>query len=81
KVLTILNGNRAKAYHFSDFQTENVLRDLYGGNELLLVGDQNFITVFALDEDTVNLAFEYAFAAGNGAIVLTDNEGHEWNVF
>ncbi|WP_431125566.1 DUF3179 domain-containing protein [Flagellimonas flava] len=81
KVLAILNGNRAKAYQFSDFQSENVLRDLYGGNELLLVGNQNFITVFALDEDTVNLEFEYAFAAGNGAIVLTDNEGNEWNVF
>lgn len=81
KVLAILNGNRAKAYQFSDFQSENILRDLYGGNELLLVGNQNFITVFALDGDTVNLEFEYVFAVDNGGIILTDNEGNEWNVF
>ncbi|MCL6267708.1 DUF3179 domain-containing protein [Flagellimonas myxillae] len=81
KVLAILDGNRAKAYQFSDFETDNVFRDTYGGNELLLVGNQDFITVFALESDMVNLEFEYAFNAENGAVVLTDNEGNEWNVF
>nr|WP_299387774.1 DUF3179 domain-containing protein [Allomuricauda sp.] len=81
KVLAVLHGPDAKAYRFSDFESKHVFRDVFGTRELLLVGNQKFMTVFELTGDTGNLTFEYVFGDAGSDVVLQDGEGNEWNVF
>lgn len=79
RVHTILKNSKAKVYQFSIFTTNNVIKDFFEGDEYLIVGNNEFIVSFILDETTSGLNFEYAY--NTTEIILTDNEGNNWNIF
>lgn len=80
RVLAIVDGKNAKAYRFSSFTSQNILKNSFNGKNYLLVGNPNFIVSFELESNTINLQFEYVYN-GVSEIVLKDNEGNSWNVF
>jgi len=79
RVHAIINENNAKVYTFSNFQSNNIIRDSFFGKNYLIVGNDNFIVSFELIGDLSMLNFEYVY---NGSeILLNDNEGNQWNIF
>ncbi len=79
RVHAIIDDDKVKAYQFNVFGSGNTIKDVFGGKEILLVGDATTIVSFELDSGTNSLEFEYAF---NGSeAFFTDNEGTVWNVF
>lgn len=79
RVHAILNENKAKVYTFSNFQSNNIIKDSFFGKNYLIVGNEKFIVSFELNNDLSNLNFQYVF---NGSeILLNDNEGNQWNIF
>lgn len=79
RVHAIISETDAKVYRFSDFQSNNIIRDSFKGENYLIVGNPNFIVSFNLAGDVSILNFEYVH---NGSeILLNDNEGNQWNVF
>ncbi|NCO62379.1 MAG: DUF3179 domain-containing protein [Flavobacteriales bacterium] len=79
RVLAIVDGDDSKAYRFSSFISQNIIKDSFKSKNYMLVGNPNFIVSFELDANTEELIFEYVY---NGSeILLKDNEGSEWNVF
>ncbi len=81
RVHAIVDGGDAKAYRFSNFTSNNnIIRDAYKGKNYLIVGNANFITSFELTGELSMLNFEYAHN-GSSEILVSDNEGNEWNVF
>lgn len=80
RVLAIVDGKNAKAFRFSSFTSQNILKNSFKGKNYLIVGNPNFIVSFELESNTINLEFEYVYN-GVSEIVLKDNEGNSWNVF
>ncbi len=79
RVHAIVDGPDAKAYRFSDFTSDNIIRDSYKGKNYLIVGNANFIVSFELMGEQTMFDFEYVH---NGSeLLVRDNEGNEWNVF
>ncbi len=79
RVHAIVDGSDAKAYRFSDFTSNNIIRDTYKGKNYLIVGNANFIVSFELMGEQTMSDFEYVH---NGSeLLVKDNEGNEWNVF
>jgi len=79
RVHSIINDDKAKVYKFSAFGNGNVLRDVYQGKDILLVGDNTTIVSFELDGSSGSLDFEYDYNGSEG--FFKDNEGTIWNVF
>ena len=79
RVHAIIVANFAKVYRFNKFENGKVLRDLIKNSNYIVVGNQDFIVSFELDDSTNNLEFAYSF--NNTEIILTDNEGNSWNIF
>ncbi len=79
RVHAIVDGSDAKAYRFSDFTSNNIIRDTYKEKNYLIVGNANFIVSFELIGEQTMFDFEYVH---NGSeLLVKDNEGNEWNVF
>jgi len=83
KVLAVLDDSDAKVYRFSDFSTENIIKDSFKGKDYMLVGNTNFMFAYELSADLNNLNFTYIFGRNgeDSDTVLEDNEGNKWNVF
>lgn len=79
RVLTIVDGDDAKAYRFNSFSSSPIIRDTFKGKEHLLVGNEDFLLSFELEEDKAALEFEYIFDGSD--IILADNEGNQWDIF
>jgi hypothetical protein len=79
RVLAIVSGGQAKVYRFSDFQSDNIIKDSFNGEDYLIVGNPNFIMSFKLTDDLSTLNFEYVF--NNSELLLSDNEGNQWDIF
>jgi hypothetical protein len=80
RVHAIIDAERAKAFRFFDFETTNVVKDVFQGKNYLIVGNQNFMTSFELNASQNELEYDYIFDGSSGAIV-EDSEGTQWNVF
>jgi len=80
RVHAIIIGGFAKAYQFSDFETSNVIKDVFRDRNYLLVGNANFMASFELDAAQDMLDFEYIFD-GTSDAVLQDNQGTQYNIF
>lgn len=79
RVHAIISENQAKAYRFSNFQSNNIIRDTFMGKNYLIVGNANFIVSFELIGEFSMLNFEYVY---NGSeILVNDSEGNQWNIF
>ena len=79
RVHAIIVENFAKVYRFNKFENGKVLRDIIKNNNYIIVGNQDFIVSFELDDSMNNLEFTYSF--NNTELILTDNEGNNWNIF
>ena len=79
RVHTIIADNSAIVYRFLNFGTGLVLKDTFAGKNIIVVGNQDFIVSFELDESNNNLEFAYSYE--DTEIILKDNEGNNWNLF
>lgn len=79
RVLTIVDGNKARVYRFEDLMIQNIIRDSFEGKNYVIVGNAHFMMSFALNSDQQSLQFNYAFDGSE--VVLGDNEGNTWNIF
>jgi hypothetical protein len=80
RVHAIVDGADAKAYRFSDFTSNKMIRDTYKGKNYLIVGNTNFIVSFELTGAFATLNFDYVYT-GSSELLVKDNEGNEWNIF
>ncbi len=79
RVLAVIDYKEAKVFRFNSFGQGNVIKDVFNGEEILVVGDQDTMVSFGLDNQTILLNFEYAY---NGSeTFFKDSEGTEWNIF
>lgn len=79
RVHSIVDGEFAKSYRFSDFTSNHVIVDTFKGNSYLIVGNDDFIVSFLLDDSKESTVFTYNY---NGTeVLLSDSEGNEWNIF
>jgi len=79
RVHAITDENRAKVYQFQNFNNGKIINEMFNGKEYLIVGNQNIINSFELNESQTNLNFEYSFV--NGEIFFKDDEGNKWSIF
>ena len=79
RVHTIIAGGTAKVYRFVSFGNGMVLKDTFEGKDLIIVGNPEFIVSFQLDSSNSDLEFTYSYT--DNEIILTDNEGNDWNLF
>ncbi len=80
RVLAILDGEKAKAYRFSDFETTNLIKDTFNGQPYLLVGNENFMAAFRLSASQESVDFEYVFD-GTSGVVVEGADGTRFDVF
>lgn len=79
RVHAIINNDEAKVYRFGKFGNGKVITDVFQNKEYLIIGNQDFIISFVIDNNTNSLEFTYNFEGTE--IILTDNEGNNWNLF
>src|SRR6056297_114842 len=79
RVHALLDGDRAKAYRFSSFESEHIISDVFEGKEYLIVGNTNFIVSFEMPAEKTVDDFQYIHTGGE--LLLEDNDGNQWNVF
>ncbi len=79
RVLAIIDNGKAKVYPFSKFENGKAFKDTFEGEDYVIVGNENLITPFKLDDTTSDLDFSYDFS--NSEAFFKDNEGNTWNVF
>jgi hypothetical protein len=79
RIHTIIKGSKAKAYQFSSFTNNNVIKDSFEGSEYLVIGNNEFIVSFLLNSSTSGLTFEYVY--DNTETLVIDNEGNSWTIF
>lgn len=79
RVHAIIDDEDSKVYRFSTFSGGNIIKDTFNNKDILLVGGNETIVSFELDNETSFLEFEYIFNATES--YFRDNEGTEWNVF
>jgi len=79
RVLAIISNNESMVFRFSSFGQGTVIKVVFKGEEILVVGDQETMVAFKLNNQTSLLNFEYAY---NGSeTFFKDHEGTEWNIF
>lgn len=79
RVLALVYENQARVYRFSDFAAGDIIRDTFHGKQVLVAGNPNFIVAFDISGPMSDLQFTYAYSGSE--VILTDNEGNEWNIF
>ncbi len=80
RVHVIISNDNAKVYRFNNFDNGRVIKDSsFQKKTNLIVGNQDFIVSFQLDQNTKDLDFTFSF--NNSEIILSDNEGNKWNIF
>lgn len=79
RIYAIMDDTESKVYQFSDFIGGNAIRDTFLDTEYLVVGDENLIVAFKMNNGTSNLNFTYDYQ--DSEIFFSDNEGNKWNMF
>ncbi len=79
RVHTIIADDTAIVYRFLNFGRGLIITDTFAGKNIIVVGNEDFIVSFELDESTSNLEFVYSY--DDTEIILSDNEGNNWNLF
>jgi hypothetical protein len=79
RVLGIIDGEDAKVFRFNSFDTGSVVKDVFKGKNIVVIGDKDIIVSFELDNETSLLNFEYDYSGSE--TFFKDNEGTEWNIF
>ena len=79
RVYAIIGDDVSKVYQFQKFTNGKVIKDLFKGKEILVIGNENLIYSFELNESQSDLVFEYDF--NNSETFFKDNEGTKWSVF
>lgn len=79
RVYAIINQDASRVYQFQKFIGGKVFKENFLGTDYLVVGNENLIYSFELNEDQSNLIFEYDF--NNSEVFFKDNEGNKWSIF
>lgn len=79
RVYAIIDQDVSKVYQFRKFRDGKVIKEMFNGKEYLVVGNENLINSFELNESQSNLTFEYDFT--NTEIFFKDDEGNKWSIF
>lgn len=80
RVHAIIEADESKVYQFSRFNSGKAIKDVFNGNNYLVVGNENIIYSYKLEGDYIDLDFEYDFNSVQG-IFFKDNEGNKWSIF
>ncbi len=80
RVHAVIDDNKSKVYQFSKFNNGKAIKNSFNGKDYLVVGNENLICSFELDDSYSNLDFEYDFNSSEN-ILFKDNEGNKWSVF
>ncbi|MCK0157334.1 DUF3179 domain-containing protein [Cellulophaga sp. F20128] len=80
RVLTLVSGKQAKVYRFPSFEAVKIIYDDFLGEQYMVVGNESFMVAFKIEAEHNLLEFEYVYN-GTAAVLLTDDEGNEWDVF
>ncbi len=86
RVLGIILDGDAKVYRFGSVQGElQVRQDVFKSSELVFAGSEthNFLIAFdrQLDNGTLLTFSPKSFDNGVSNVIMTDNEGNEWDIF
>lgn len=79
RVLAVIDNEISKVFRFNSFGDGKVIKDVFYGRQILVVGDTKTIVSFELDSETSVLTFEYDY--NNSETFFKDNEGTAWNIF
>jgi hypothetical protein len=73
RVYAIMDDDKSKVYQFEDFTDGKAIIDSFNGKEYLIVGNEDVINSFVLNQDNEGLTFEYELSASGG--FFKDNLG------
>lgn len=79
RVYAIIDDGKSKVYRFKNFENGKVIKDSFNQKDYLIIGNENIIYSFQLNNDQTGLNFEYDF--NNSEIFFKDNEGNKWTIF
>lgn len=79
RVHAILDGDQAKVYRFSTFESQQILSDVFQGKEYLIVGNADFMVSFEMP--TGKSVDDFVYIHTGGELLLEDNAGNQWDVF
>ncbi len=69
--------NRVKVFRFSDFSGGKVVKRSILGKDILIVGNENIIQTFVLNNEQKDLIFEMGNSMDS---FFMDNEGNQWSI-
>ncbi|MDX5585434.1 MAG: DUF3179 domain-containing protein [Aureibaculum sp.] len=88
RVYAIIDGDNSKVYRYENFENGKVIKDEFEGKEILVVGNENLIYSFQMNNSNSHLDFEYDFkennpdsGTDNTNVFFKDNEGNKWTIF
>ena len=79
RVHAIISEDESKVYQYRKFRDGKIFKDQFKGNQYLVVGNENLIYSYELNESQSNLNFEYGFT--NTETFFKDDEGNKWSIF
>ncbi len=79
RVFAVIDQGFSTVYQFQKFNGGKVIKDFFGGKVYLVVGNENLIYSFELNESQSDLNFEYDF--NNSEVFFKDDEGNKWSIF
>lgn len=80
RVFAIIDNDNSEVFQFNQFSGGKTIRTLFQGKNYLLVGNENVICAFELDDSLSELTFSYNSNL-DGVGFFTDDEGSQWSVF
>jgi hypothetical protein len=79
RVYAIIACTTSKVYRFQNFTNGKVIKETFEGVNYLVVGNENLINSFVLNDNQKDLKFTFSF--NNSETFFTDDEGNNWNAF
>jgi len=79
RVYAIIACTTSKVYRFQNFTNGKVLKETFEGVNYLVVGNENLINSFVLNDSQKDLTFTFSFT--DSEVFFTDDEGNNWNAF
>lgn len=80
RVHTIIDGDLAKTYRFTDFVRDHIIVDVFEDQHYLIIGNDDFIVSFLLDDEEMN-SLTFTYNDNETEVLFNDSNGNEWNVF
>ncbi len=81
RVLGVILDEGAKLYTFDDFVQPAVVTDQFAGRDLLIAGSKEDNYIVAFEQSFPGLSFQPFSSPGDHSIIMTDDEGNQWNIF